>query len=245
MSSTKTKSNTPKQAERYPLGQFPQAVIVAIGKQIIHRLSVGISDITGDDFGGIFAKAIDGQHAMRPEGIADVTWNGCAWSVKTVKHKTPFDAKKIRLICGRNSPTYSHGVRDLLKDPNKTGRSVLTVWNKRVSQARYNSDNLRRVVLLRRIEELQFSVYEVEVGQYQTGNYEWRVNRNSNLEGVEKATGQHAFTWQPHGSQFTVIEHVPAGAMKFTILRPPMVELEAIMRTIGYNDGWVKIHSGV
>ena len=37
----------------YPLGQFPDAVLRSIGKQIIHRLALGHSDITGDDFHSI------------------------------------------------------------------------------------------------------------------------------------------------------------------------------------------------
>ena len=39
----------------YPLGEIPDAVLVRIGKQVVHRLAVGLGDITGDDFGTIFA----------------------------------------------------------------------------------------------------------------------------------------------------------------------------------------------
>jgi hypothetical protein len=42
----------------YPLGEFPASVAVEMGRHIVHRLAVGHADITGDDFGGIFAAAI-------------------------------------------------------------------------------------------------------------------------------------------------------------------------------------------
>jgi hypothetical protein len=45
--------------------------------RIVHRLAVGHADITGDDFGGIFASAINGVHRGKPLGIADVEWHEC------------------------------------------------------------------------------------------------------------------------------------------------------------------------
>jgi len=32
---------------------------------------------------------------------------------------------------------------------------------------------------------------------------------NDNLEGYDRSGDAHVFTWQPHGSQFTIIENVP------------------------------------
>ena len=80
----------------WPLGSFPRKVIVGIGRQLVHRMAVGMTDITGDDFGTIFAEAIEGVHRESPLGIADVLLNGNAWSVKTVKAKSPFMQKSIR-----------------------------------------------------------------------------------------------------------------------------------------------------
>lgn len=94
---TKLKGKAKRRSEPYPLGEIPATVAVAIGKKIAHRIAVGHSNIEGNDFGGIFASAIGGEHRKRPLGIADVLWNGCAWSVKTVQASAPFEQKRIRV----------------------------------------------------------------------------------------------------------------------------------------------------
>jgi len=71
------------------IGEIPDRVLLKIGEQIVHRLAIGHADITGDDFGTIFANAVDGIHRESPLGVADVIANGTAWSVKTIKHKPP------------------------------------------------------------------------------------------------------------------------------------------------------------
>lgn len=243
MSSPRTRGNKPKRSERYPPGEFPPNVITAIGKQIIYRLAVGNADISGDDFADIFADAIEGKHRKRPEGIVDVAWERNGWSVKTVKQNKPFVAKKVRLISGRNSPiySYSHDVSDVINDPQMTGDAVLGIWNERVKQARYNSDDLRVVVLLRNMDSLEFSIFEQEINQFIAADYKWKKNKKNNLEGYDSASDEHCFTFQPHGSQFTIIRTVPASATHFTLQRPPVVPPNKIYDAIGYNDSWVKI----
>ena len=86
----KLRGDSPRQSGPYSLGEIPRKVAVRIGRSIVHRIAVGHADITGDDFGGISADAISGRHRASPLGIADVEWDGCAWSVKTVKHGSPF-----------------------------------------------------------------------------------------------------------------------------------------------------------
>lgn len=73
--------------EEYPLGGLPDHVIVEMAKQFVHRIAIGHGDITGDDFGTIFANSIEGHHRESPLGVADVIKENCAWSVKTVKTK--------------------------------------------------------------------------------------------------------------------------------------------------------------
>ena len=63
---TKLRGNKQRLHSPWPLGQFSQDVISEIGKQLVHRLAVGHSDITGDDFGTIFAKAVGGIHRESP-----------------------------------------------------------------------------------------------------------------------------------------------------------------------------------
>src|SRR6185503_3524279 len=94
----KLRGKAARRSSAYPLGEIPAKVAVLIGQRIAHRLAVGHADITGDDFGGIFASAIGGTHRGKPLGIADVTWNGSAWSVKTVKGDRPFTQTRVRVI---------------------------------------------------------------------------------------------------------------------------------------------------
>ena len=42
----------------YPLGEITREVAISIGKQIVHRLAVGQGNITGDEFGNMFATAV-------------------------------------------------------------------------------------------------------------------------------------------------------------------------------------------
>jgi hypothetical protein len=51
----------------------------------VYNFAVGKSDISGEDWGDIFAKAVDGGHLSSPVGLADVVLEGQAWSVKSVR----------------------------------------------------------------------------------------------------------------------------------------------------------------
>ena len=161
----------------YPLGQVPDDVLHRIGVQIVHRLAVGHRDITGDDFGGIFADAIGGLHRAKPLGIADVLWDGCGWSVKTVKYAHPSTRKDIRLISGRNDPDYSFGIENPHDDPRKTGEAVLAIWNSRVDKAKAECDELRVIVMIRNIEERVFTLFEEEARRFAPGDFVWEFNK--------------------------------------------------------------------
>ena len=227
----------------YPLGQIPDSVLVETGKQIVHRLTVGLGDITGDDFGTIFAKAVGGVHRTRPLGLSDVEWNGCAWSVKTVKASQPFTQRAVRLISGRNSPDYSLGIENPHTNPAATGRAVLSVWNARVNQGMGEHEDLRIGVLVRNIEVREFTLFEEEAHRFSPDDYAWQFNKRNNLEGYDKVTGEHRFTWQPHGSQFTIIRDVPGSARRFSIgPNVPMVDPAAVLAWAGYRDHWIEIH---
>ncbi|HML94370.1 MAG TPA: hypothetical protein PKC29_02950 [Thermodesulfobacteriota bacterium] len=225
----------------YPLGEFPDDVVKGIGKLIVHRLAIGHADINGDDFAGIFAKSISGEHRNKPLGVTDVIWNGCSWSVKTIKSVKPFTQPQVRLIAGRNSPTYSYGATNLTEDIQKTGRQILSIWNERVNQSLNEHDDLRIVVLMRNMDTLEFTLFEFEAGRYVPSNYTWQENRNNNFEGFDAKTGEHCFTWQPHGSQFTVFKSVPASAYRFRITKHPgLIEPQHVLRLIQFNDDWIE-----
>jgi len=225
------------------LGQILDSVLFEIARQLIHRLAVGQSDITGDDFGTIFASAIAGEHRGRPLGIADVIQNGCAWSVKTVKSSQPFTARKVRLISGRNSPDYSLGISDPRKNPANTGRAVLAVWNARVNEALDKHDDLRIVVMVRNMTTRQYLIFEEEAQRFTPGDFQWDFNANGNLVGTDRGTGEQTFTWQPHGSQFTIHRRVPTSARRFSINpNVPIVEADSVLTSIGFNLGWITVY---
>ncbi len=235
------KGRSRRRSGPYPLGEFPASLATQIGRHIVHRLAVGNANITGDDFGGIFASAISGTHRQSPLGIADVTWNGCAWSVKTVQAAHPFTQKLIRVISGRNSPVYSSGISDPYADIQATGAAVLDVWNARLNESLNDHDDLRIFIMIRNMSTLEFTLMELEAVRYVASEYIWRRNKQGNLEGFDVEGGAHRFTWQPHGSQFTVLHRVPASAYRFRITRTPgTIEERQVLSLIGFDESWIE-----
>ena len=102
---------------------------------------------------------------------------------------------------------------------------------------------LRTVVLVKSDNLLETSVFEINTIRYTIDDYYWQWNERKNLEGYEKSTNIHRFTWQPHGSQFTIIEDVPDHLLKIRIKRPPLVKTSSVLEGIGYDDSWVEILS--
>ena len=238
------RGGTPQAKGPYHLGQIPNDVLREIGKQLIHRVAVGQSDISGDDFGEIFAAAVDGEHRNSPLGLADVLWKKCGWSAKTVNASKPFTQNRVRLISGRNSPDYSLGIENPHEDANATGQGVLTVWNARLDSAKTVCDELRVVVLVRNVEARQFAIFEEEPVRFSLGDFNWTFNKNGNLEGKEISSGLHRFTWQPHGSQFTIIRDVPGSVRHFSIPKSvPSIAPDAVLRAIKFSPDWVTIHT--
>ncbi|MGR3179878.1 MAG: hypothetical protein ACUZ8E_17700 [Candidatus Anammoxibacter sp.] len=241
----KLRGASKRRHEDYPLGEIPDNVIIEIARQFVHRIAIGHADITGDDFGTIFANAIDGLHRGSPLGIADVPKENCAWSVKTVKSTKPFETQRVRLISGRNSPDYSMGISDPRVDPTATGRAVLSIWNARVNEALEEFDDLRILVCVRNFSIRQFLIFEEEATRFSHADYRWEFNKRGNLEGHDIAHGEHIFTWQPHGSQFTIIRKVPAHARKFSINQSiPIIQMEHILNLTRFNKSWVTIEDG-
>lgn len=98
--------------ELYPINKVPRDVINKLGADIVYMMYTGRRDLTGNDWGDIFAKAVEGTHLSRPIGIVDVAKDKTAWSMKTVKSTNPFNSQAVRLISGRCSPDYSYGIED-------------------------------------------------------------------------------------------------------------------------------------
>ena len=203
---------------------------------------MGYKDLPGDEWGNVFAEAIGGTHLQSPVGIADVTFDKMAWSMKTVKTKNPHRANaSIRLISGRCSPDYSYGISDPHKDIEATGRAVLNIWNERVNIALDYYNPLRTSILVRSEDLLSFTLFEEENHRFVASSYRWEENKNGNLIGIDIETGETRFTWQPHGSQFTIHTCVPTNAVRFKIKQPPQLDVEETLKQIKYTDNWVEI----
>lgn len=227
--------------EPYPINELPDDLIVRVGANLVHLLCIGRKDITGADWGDAFADAVGGEHLDSPVGIADVVLGKMAWSVKTVKTAKPFSARNVRLISGRCSPDYSYGITDPHDDIRKTGRAVIGIWNERVNIAQDNYTPVRTAVLVRSSDLLDYCLFEDENRRFRTNDYLWEVNPNGNLIGKDITSGKVCFTWQPHGSQFTILAAVPENAVKFKIKRPPRLTKNDVLNTIHFDPSWIEI----
>lgn len=227
--------------ELYPINKVPIELINKFGADIMYMLYTGRHDLTGNDWGDIFAKAVNGEHLSKPIGIVDVAKDKTAWSMKTVKATNPFNAKTVRLISGRCSPDYSYGIEDPHDDIQRTGEAVLSIWNSRVDIALNHYPRVRVCVLIRNNDMTSFSLYEEYLEHFNLSNYEWIENKNSNLEGINKHTGIKEFVWQPHGSQFTILSPVPEDAIKFKIKKPELLPQDEALASIGFDSSWIEI----
>lgn len=227
----------------YPLNRFPSDFASKVGKRLIYLLATRPNpSIEGDDWEQTFAAAIGANWKRTSTGLDDIDLGTCAWGAKTVKSTRPFTAENIRLISGRNSPDFSYGRRP--DDPNLLGNMVLGIWNERVNNARSHYHHVRTVVLLKGIDWEQFSIYELPTEFYPIDRFRWEYNDNNNLRGFHKETGTHTFTWQPHGSQFTIIRPVPADKLRLRLRRPPSpteTSIEDFLDGLGYNDAWIRV----
>ena len=224
----------------YPINIFPKEIIKKIGGYLIYLIYIGRKDISGNDWGDAFADAISGIHLDSPIGIADVVLDKNCWSMKTVKTKDPFSCKSVRLISGRCSPDYSYGITDPHKDVQKTGEAVLNIWNERINIAADHYSRLRTGILVRSNDLLSYSLFEEETHRYRTTDYHWEVNSNGNLIGLDRAE-KICFTWQPHGSQFTIHTEVPEEAVKFRIKQPPTLQKDDVLKGINFDESWIQI----
>lgn len=228
-------------SELYPINKVPVEIINKIGADIVYMLYTGRTDMSGNDWGEIFAKAINGNHFGSPIGIADVAKNETAWSMKTVKASNPFNVRSIRFISGRCSPDYSFGIEDPHEDIQKTGEAVLSIWNSRVDIAVSHYARVRESILVRNNDMTEFTLFEEYLEHYNISDFNWVENNNSNLEGINKYSGIKQFVWQPHGSQFTIISAVPDNAVRFKIRKPKLLPQDEALKSIGFDSSWIEI----
>lgn len=158
--------------EPYTINEIPEKIVKEIGKQLVCLLCTGRNDLTGNDWGDVFARAVGGEHLQSPVGIADVVFKKMAWSMKTVKTSNPHRSDaSVRLISGRCSPDYSYGITDPHEDIQKTGRTVLNIWNERVNIAYDYYNPVRNSVLVRSNDLLNYTLFEEENHRFIANQY--------------------------------------------------------------------------
>jgi len=232
-----------KSVSAFPLNEFPKEFPFLLGKELIYLLaSKGKPELEGSEWESIYASCIGADWKPSNVGLDDVIIGNTAWGAKTVKASKPSTQKKIRLISGRNSPNYSFGERsDHKTDANLIGKLVLDIWNERVSAIREKFKHLRTVVLIKSLDLTEVVVFEFDTIRYDPELYKWEWNKNNNLVGSHKNTGEHRFTWQPHGSQFTIIEDVPKKALVIKIKQPKTLDKDQILKALGFDKTWVTV----
>jgi hypothetical protein len=229
----------------YPVNQFPPDFPLKLGKELVFYLATRTTPrIEGEDWEEIFARTIGADWKPSNVGLDDVVFEQMAWGAKTIKNNNPLTVRRIRLISGRNSPVYSFGVSKVSDcDPAELGEKVLDIWNERVSSVRRMFKHLRTIVLIKGKSLREVAVYEFDTIRYDSPLFWWQWNDNGNLEGYTKTSDMHVFTWQPHGSQFTIIESVPELRLAIRVKEPPRVSSTEVLKEIGFDNTWVEILS--
>jgi hypothetical protein len=227
----------------YEINDFSPNFGYKLGEEIIYRLAVkSTASIEGEEWEEIFANCIGAEWKPSNVGLDDVVLGSCAWGAKTVKANKPSQQKSVRLISGRNSPTYSFEDKNFINnDPNIIGGMVLSIWNERVSSIREKFKHLRTIVLIKSNDLNEVVVFEFETIRYDNEMYYWEWNNNENLEGFLKSNKAHIFTWQPHGSQFTIIENIPKNKLIVRIKIPPKMKKDDVFRIIGFDKKWIAV----
>jgi hypothetical protein len=234
-----------KYSPPYPLNRFSGAFALNLGKEIVYLLATrGTPRLEGTDWEEIFARLIGAKWQPSNVGLDDIVLQQTAWGAKTVKNKKPATVSKIRLISGRNSVAFSFGqakVKDV--DPTDMGEKVLSIYNERIAGVRKKFQNLRTVVLVKSDDLLELSVFEFDTIMYEPKAYWWQWNDRDNLEGYNKTDDNHVFTWQPHGSQFTIIENVPEHRLAIRIRKPPLIDRNSVLTALKFDESWVEVIS--
>jgi len=235
--------NVEKYRPPFPLNCFPKGFGLELGRDIVYHLTTRTtSSLEGNEWEQIFARLVGAGWKPSNVGLDDVVLEQTAWGAKTVKHNNPHEARRVRLISGRNSPVYSFGDKQISDcDPAILGEKVLSIWNERVSAIRRKYNHLRTVVLIKSDDLLELSVFEFETEMFDHNAFEWNWNRRENLEGHSKRENVHKFTWQPHGSQFTIIEEVPSNRLAVRIKQPPLLDRDEVLNALKFDDDWVEL----
>jgi len=244
----------------YPLNKFPQSFHKSVAQQIYAIKATSLFsdkeiDITGNLWEHIFASSINAKRdTAMALGIDDIQdkKTSTAWSAKTVKwtpktnivEKIRDKSAKVQLISGRNSPDYSFdfSVDRNKEDPAFVGELVLEIWNERVKNVRTVFSNLRTVVMVKCPNLKRIVIFEKETELYRSTDFRWEWNSNKNLNGFYG--DKKMFTWQPHGSQFTINNVIiPQNASVIDISNSKKLSKDNILALAGWSEKKFKIQT--
>ena len=230
----------------FDLNNFPSKFIDIFAKEIVYLMATKPAmSLEGNEWEQIFAQCINADWRPSNVGLDDIVLDNCCWGAKTVFGSTSLERQKtVRLISGRNSPIYSYGIDSpMAEEPHEIGSLVLNIWNERVSAVRQIFKFVRTVVLVKSKDYSEYLIFEFDTVRYDPELYYFKWNTRSNLEGFEKSSDKHKFTWQPSGSQFTIIEDIPKKRLHLSIRKPEHVDKEIILNAVGFDSGWYNIIS--
>lgn len=228
----------------YEINKFPPSFIERFAEDIVYMLATkDAMSLEGNEWEQIFANCIGAVWKPSNVGLDDVILDNCCWSAKTVKaSKNIGDQKTVRLISGRNSPTYSFGVDRITEaEPAAIGKMVLDIWNERVSGVRQYFKFARTVVLVKGLDYSEYLIFEIKTIRYDYDQYVFGWNSRGNLEGYTKEGHIHKFTWQPHGSQFTIIENIPQERYHLKIKIPEKLNKEDLLKALSFDKSWFTV----
>lgn len=231
----------------FDTNKFPNEFVDTFSKNVVYMMATKQTmSLEGNEWEQIFAECIGADWKPSNVGLDDVVLGNCCWGAKTVFASTKDLEKieKVRLISGRNSPTFSYGVDQITsQEPDEIGKMILEIWNERVSAVRQVFKFVRTVVLVKSKDYKDYLIFEFDTVRYDPELYRFEWNQRGNLEGYEKTTGQHKFTWQPSGSQFTIIEDVPTERLHISLKKPEPLDKEVVLETLKYDESWYRIVS--
>jgi hypothetical protein len=135
---------------------------------------------------------------------------------------------------------YDKAGGECVADPNRLGAMILEAWNKSLTIV-CGFDEERFSVLFAGKDSSSAVFFEVPIIPFEPSEYDWDWNEDDGLDGYVKGTGVQRFSWQPHGSQFTVISRVPDNRLKLRIRRPQLLDRDSVLKQLKFDPSWVEI----
>lgn len=228
----------------FEVNRFPAQFVDTLARELVYMMATKQTmSIEGSEWEQVFAECIGAQWKPSNVGLDDVVLDNCCWGAKTVFGQNNIsDQKTVRLISGRNSPTFSYGIDKITSEnPDTIGNLVLEIWNERVSAVRRIFKFVRTVVLVKSKDYREYLVFEFDTVRYDPELYFFKWNKRNNLEGFDKSTREHRFTWQPSGSQFTIIENIPEARLHIAVKQPEPLDKTAVLKTLNFDGSWYRV----